>query len=115
RSPASPAHLTALLPSLHPPPRLPSLPPRRSSDLAATLPVFPYPSEKSFVHRDLLPDRYRSPSTSRPEKKFRARHNPVIHCPDVRSEEHTSELQSRFDIVCRLLLEKKKRRINDTR
>src|SRR5437868_9920594 len=32
--------------------------------------------------------------------------------PDVRklarSEEHTSELQSRFDLVCRLLLEKKK-------
>src|SRR5437868_11756163 len=25
-----------------------------------------------------------------------------------RSEEHTSELQSRFDVVCRLLLEKKK-------
>src|SRR5437868_8078580 len=30
-----------------------------------------------------------------------------IH-PGVRSEEHTSELQSRFDLVCRLLLEKKK-------
>src|SRR5699024_11926581 len=29
-----------------------------------------------------------------------------IQCP--RSEEHTSELQSRFDLVCRLLLEKKK-------
>src|SRR5438067_8634847 len=31
-------------------------------------------------------------------------------CPNVanRSEEHTSELQSRFDLVCRLLLEKKK-------
>src|SRR5207249_7312631 len=28
---------------------------------------------------------------------------------DDRSEEHTSELQSRFDLVCRLLLEKKKR------
>src|SRR5699024_11903213 len=28
----------------------------------------------------------------------------------LRSEEHTSELQSRFEIVCRLLLEKKKRR-----
>src|SRR5690349_24121901 len=28
---------------------------------------------------------------------------------DVRSEEHTSELQSRRDLVCRLLLEKKKR------
>src|SRR5207249_8690523 len=27
-----------------------------------------------------------------------------------RSEEHTSELQSRFDLVCRLLLEKKKSR-----
>src|SRR5207249_5191939 len=26
-----------------------------------------------------------------------------------RSEEHTSELQSRFDLVCRLMLEKKKR------
>src|SRR5699024_8016582 len=29
--------------------------------------------------------------------------------PGPRSEEHTSELQSRFDLVCRLLLEKKKR------
>src|SRR5438067_9177787 len=27
---------------------------------------------------------------------------------ESRSEEHTSELQSRFDLVCRLLLEKKK-------
>src|SRR5699024_11977825 len=30
----------------------------------------------------------------------------VIHPRGSRSEEHTSELQSRFDIVCRLLLEK---------
>src|SRR2546421_8303838 len=29
----------------------------------------------------------------------------------VRSEEHTSELQSRSDLVCRLLLEKKKKKI----
>src|SRR5438874_6951675 len=29
---------------------------------------------------------------------------------DVRSEEHTSELQSRRDLVCRLLLEKKKKK-----
>src|SRR5437867_10746494 len=28
---------------------------------------------------------------------------------EVRSEEHTSELQSPYDLVCRLLLEKKKR------
>src|SRR2546429_6483081 len=29
---------------------------------------------------------------------------------DLRSEEHTSELQSRLHLVCRLLLEKKKKR-----
>src|SRR5699024_11689089 len=34
----------------------------------------------------------------------------MLHEPEgvTRSEEHTSELQSRFDLVCRLLLEKKK-------
>src|SRR5438105_12415240 len=31
-------------------------------------------------------------------------------CARQRSEEHTSELQSRVDLVCRLLLEKKKKR-----
>src|SRR2546422_4954559 len=31
-----------------------------------------------------------------------------------RSEEHTSELQSRLHLVCRLLLEKKKKRKNNT-
>src|SRR2546429_3424676 len=31
---------------------------------------------------------------------------------DVRSEEHTSELQSRLHLVCRLLLEKKKKKCN---
>src|SRR5438067_6936416 len=31
-----------------------------------------------------------------------------------RSEEHTSELQSRFDLVCRLLLEKKKKNHNES-
>src|SRR5438067_3560885 len=30
-----------------------------------------------------------------------------------RSEEHTSELQSRFDLVCRLLLEIRKRAVDD--
>src|SRR2546422_6254686 len=33
---------------------------------------------------------------------------PVAARPPVRSEEHTSELQSRLHLVCRLLLEKKK-------
>src|SRR6266513_789517 len=32
--------------------------------------------------------------------------------PRFRSEEHTSELQSRFDIVCRLLLEKQKNELH---
>src|SRR5438067_10312184 len=36
-----------------------------------------------------------------PKPRAGARH-------ERRSEEHTSELQSRFDLVCRLLLEKKK-------
>src|SRR5207247_7389114 len=31
--------------------------------------------------------------------------NSLIEATDVRSEEHTSELQSRVDLVCRLLLE----------
>src|SRR2546422_5702899 len=41
-------------------------------------------------------------------------HNPVQASPPlpfaIRSEEHTSELQSRLHLVCRLLLEKKKKR-----
>src|SRR5438105_12115276 len=38
----------------------------------------------------------------------RSRRNSQTH----RSEEHTSELQSRVDLVCRLLLEKKKKKKN---
>src|SRR2546422_7910011 len=33
---------------------------------------------------------------------------PINRIPQARSEEHTSELQSRLHLVCRLLLEKKK-------
>src|SRR5438034_2676654 len=36
------------------------------------------------------------------------------HVQDARSEEHTSELQSHSDLVCRLLLEKKKRQTEVT-
>src|SRR5438132_7134215 len=37
----------------------------------------------------------------------------VLHVPPgTKSEEHTSELQSHSDLVCRLLLEKKKKAIN---
>src|SRR5207248_8915772 len=34
---------------------------------------------------------------------------PALRGGGVRSEEHTSELQSPYDLVCRLLLEKKKK------
>src|SRR2546422_9721499 len=39
---------------------------------------------------------------------------PPVGCRNSRrrSEEHTSELQSRLHLVCRLLLEKKKKKIN---
>src|SRR5699024_12242634 len=40
------------------------------------------------------------------ESSVRATTSGAYKLPD-RSEEHTSELQSRFDLVCRLLLEKK--------
>src|SRR2546430_3010145 len=36
------------------------------------------------------------------------RSRPVAKPDDARSEEHTSELQSQSNLVCRLLLEKKK-------
>src|SRR3712207_7243519 len=42
-----------------------------------------------------------------------ARLQPLLHAAEVaRSEEHTSELQSRQYLVCRLLLEKKKKQIH---
>src|SRR5690606_41351442 len=40
---------------------------------------------------------------------LRSPRRPSSRSPDVRSEEHTSELQSRENLVCRLLLEKKNR------
>src|SRR5438034_8739556 len=42
------------------------------------------------------------------EARERARHGAPVAVPANRSEEHTSELQSHSDLVCRLLLEKKK-------
>src|SRR6266481_8503608 len=48
----------------------------------------------------------RSPYQARPKAAISSRVSPS------RSEEHTSELQSQFHLVCRLLLEKKKKKIN---
>src|SRR3712207_7064490 len=48
-----------------------------------------------------------APKVSRPRGIARNRETPAACGTDVRSEEHTSELQSRQYLVCRLLLEKK--------
>src|SRR2546426_4678963 len=47
-------------------------------------------------------------------RRIRQLGDPVLraHCERVRSEEHTSELQSPCNLVCRLLLEKKKITMN---
>src|SRR5256885_7619692 len=39
---------------------------------------------------------------------------PAVGCRQLRSEEHTSELQSPCNLVCRLLLEKKKKQNRST-
>src|SRR5438034_1626862 len=73
--------------------------------------LFPYTTlfRSSAVNRELLIRRLRrkSPCASSPNsKRRRSRHKPPSQ--QHRSEEHTSELQSHSDLVCRLLLEKKK-------
>src|SRR5699024_11670712 len=77
-----------------------SLPTRRSSDLR----------KAAHLRSDLL---VASPGWPPHHPVLAGWHGPVWsdielawHLAD-RSEEHTSELQSRFDLVCRLLLEKK--------
>src|SRR5258707_9795778 len=63
--------------------------------------------------------RERSPArnlSARPDGRARAAGQPFRRhrCEDrLRSEEHTSELQSRQYLVCRLLLEKKKTKQNE--
>src|SRR2546428_8233845 len=58
---------------------------------------------------------FRSPHSVRhqghiyfPSRRERQRYHLTVR--EIRSEEHTSELQSRSDLVCRLLLEKKKKK-----
>src|SRR2546430_3549959 len=48
--------------------------------------------------------------SARPKSRWRFGSSPAMHTqlPSSRSEEHTSELQSQSNLVCRLLLEKKK-------
>src|SRR5699024_12399397 len=81
-----------------------SFPTRRSSDLGCIQPCPHVLSERSRV--PMLCMGLPGPETL---LDFLPRDGPRRV---VRSEEHTSELQSRFDLVCRLLLEKKKEQRN---
>src|SRR5207249_8130381 len=72
---------------------------RTSRILLDFIPGVPSLSETSPIFRPIFLTLRRVGSASRKGGLFR-------------SEEHTSELQSRFDLVCRLLLEKKKNKIN---
>src|SRR5436190_5302237 len=67
--------------------------------------LFPY----TTLFRSPLPG-YDEPSGARSRPASRRILCPRGRRPLMRSEEHTSELQSHSDLVCRLLLEKKKKR-----
>src|SRR5256886_8936761 len=69
--------------------------------------LFPYTTLFRSRVEPLEPERARLPVESRDCPPHRARPGRVAA---VRSEEHTSELQSQSNLVCRLLLEKKKKR-----
>src|SRR5699024_12536283 len=91
--------------SAHPPRYPPSFPTRRSSDLQL--------GHSAQRDRHVGCDRFATFSSRhcRPRQEGATRqtrsHGAQTDEPRCRSEEHTSELQSRFDLVCRLLLEKK--------
>src|SRR5438046_4695866 len=81
-----------------------------------TSPLFPYTTlfrsrgtESSAIARLGQPGRAGEKSLSHGRSQERI--SPVPAAKDLRSEEHTSELQSLTNLVCRLLLEKKKHKI----
>src|SRR2546421_8800998 len=70
------------------------------------------PRSTLFPYTTLFRSRLRRDDAAHalPQRHRRSRRHRAQHLPgDERSEEHTSELQSRSDLVCRLLLEKKKK------
>src|SRR5699024_11802193 len=71
--------------------------------------IFQKATEKLGLHPFPLPASNASEPITNPYGVRIGPCNYCGYCEDFgRSEEHTSELQSRFDLVCRLLLEKKK-------
>src|SRR5690349_22479063 len=85
---------------------LPSFPTRRSSDLPRIDAREPR-RQAAVDHR--ARERVRVGSKQRKERRQPGAGQLPL-AVGARSEEHTSELQSRRDLVCRLLLEKKKNR-----
>src|SRR2546426_2879478 len=68
--------------------------------------LFESAARQNVVNRDL-----RAPTHPKPAQLSGDSPTRLIHPVDLaRSEEHTSELQSPCNLVCRLLLEKKKRK-----
>src|SRR5699024_4010340 len=67
--------------------------------------------EKKFDTQLLEPMKYNNTYALAVKEEYAKKHNlktiSDLKKVEDRSEEHTSELQSRFDLVCRLLLEKK--------
>src|SRR5689334_24744482 len=59
---------------------------------------------------DLVPPRRRAGQRTRGGCAKCLHHESKVPPLQLRSEEHTSELQSQFHLVCRLLLEKKKKK-----
>src|SRR2546430_5013100 len=85
------------------PPRSTLFPTRRSSDLRTQNRERRTENTGSLVADSLIScNRYRD------RRVFRLPH-PGDERENLRSEEHTSELQSQSNLVCRLLLEKKKK------
>src|SRR5260370_25492742 len=75
--------------------------------------LFPYTTLfRSFLPEIKMPSRpVLGPKTGRPIRNYTRHPGANIFCFNgrmLRSEEHTSELQSHLNLVCRLLLEKKK-------
>src|SRR5207302_7138702 len=92
---------------------LPSFPTRRSSDLDRCRSSRVSRATRLRPPAGAPPDPD-APSTRAPRPRMQRR--PVPRSVESsRSEEHTSELQSRENLVCRLLLEKKKKKHINTR
>src|SRR5258707_3559860 len=74
------------------------------------------PRSTLFPYTTLFRSRSRRASASRTAAQRRRRRPSPARCAGIgrRSEEHTSELQSRQYLVCRLLLEKKKNNTHES-